>query len=234
MDLKILGFSSYEEMAYKSLINLGKSTSAAISQDSDVPYGKIYPTLASLENKGLVKVIPEKTKKFIASDPKSLIELIDKKKKEMNDIKNSIKDLKIVYDSNPGEAITVIKGKKNFYKVVQEMPTAKKSDYTIKYSSELKGDWINEIRNYKRRKVNHKVLVRFDKETKDNVLEWTKHHKSSKRIDNEGVAMSIIDDDFMFLTMINPNTTIIICDKATIKILKLLFESYYGGAGSIE
>jgi len=48
-------------------------------QESGVSYSKIYNVLDALIGKNLVKVIPEKSKKFIPSSPEALIELIEKK-----------------------------------------------------------------------------------------------------------------------------------------------------------
>jgi len=69
MDLSELGLTQNETKAYETLLHKGKSTAAELSKDSGVVYGRIYDVLASLESKGLIKIIPEKTKKFVPSDP---------------------------------------------------------------------------------------------------------------------------------------------------------------------
>ena len=86
MDLTEIGLTQNEAKAYETLLRLGKTTAAYISKESGVPYGRIYDVLASLEAKGLVKVIPEKTRKYVPSDPQFLHEYIEKRKKQFNEI----------------------------------------------------------------------------------------------------------------------------------------------------
>jgi sugar-specific transcriptional regulator TrmB len=233
MNLKLLGISSYEEKAYISLTELGPSTAGDISKHSGVPYGKIYPTLESLESKGLISVIPDKTKKFQAKDPKNLIDLINNKKKEMDSLEKELVNLKQIYENNPKEAVILAKGKKNFYKLEREIPQPKKFEYDIKYHSEVKGEWINEAKALSNKGVTLKILTRYDNETKSNVDHWLKYVKNMKSIPNKGVAMSIVDDAVL-LSMINNNTTLLIKDKATVELFKELFESYYNSKENLQ
>ena len=53
----------------EAVLKLGKAGASEISKESGVPYSRIYDVLASLEHKGLVKIIPEKGKKFIRATP---------------------------------------------------------------------------------------------------------------------------------------------------------------------
>lgn len=227
MDLKILGLNSYEEKAYTALVRLGSSTASQVSQESGVPYGKIYPTLESLESKGLLQVIPAETKLFQASDPANLIKLINTKKEEVSKIEEELKELRHLYTSHPQEAVTLIKGKKNFYKIAREMPIAKKVQYDIKYTSELNPEWIRESQLNKKHKVDHKILTRYNLETLSSVKKWAKYNKNIKEIPNIGIAMSIVDDKATFISLIKSNTTIIIKDKAAVELFKHLFENYY-------
>ena len=60
-----LGLSQNEGKVYLTLVEFGKLSANDLSGKSGVPYGRIYDVLESLKNKGLVVVVPEKTKKFI-------------------------------------------------------------------------------------------------------------------------------------------------------------------------
>ena len=234
MDLKLLGLNKYEEKAYLALVKMGPSSSSEISQESGVPYGKIYPTLKSLENKGLVVVIPEKAKKFQATDPKNLMKIIIEKKSQLFEIEKKIGELKQAYASVPKEVVSIIKGERNFYQVVREMPQPKNYEYDIKYTSELNPEWLRGLDYAKKNKIDMKILARYDDETQKNVRKWMRYTKKIKAIPNKGVAAAIIDDKFMFITMINSNITLIIKDTAAIKVFKALFESYYDQAENIK
>jgi len=149
-------------------------------------------------------------------------------------LKKKLEEMRKEYLAAPEEAVAVIKGKKNFYKVVREMPAPKKAEYNIKFSVEINPEWIRELIQNRKRKVDVKTLVRYDNETEKNVLEWMKYTKQIKTIPNKGVAVSIVDDKIMFITMINSNTTILISDKATVELFNELFEKYYENAEGIE
>lgn len=227
MDLKELGLSEYEEKAYLSLIRLGKSTASAISRDGQVSYGKIYEVLAALENKGLVKVIPEQTKKFIASNPENLMKLVNKKEEELLEIKKNIRDLKHIYEEKEVEPVMLVKGKNNFYKLTKEQITSQKYSYSIKYTFEYHPDFVQSSKRTLQRKVDNKVLGRFDNETIPNITKWKKINPQIKSIENNGVAMSIQDDEEVMIALIKSNTSMLIRDKSFAQLMKTLFLNYY-------
>ncbi len=53
--LKELGLTNYETRAYIALLERGVLTASEVSEDSGVPYSKIYETLTSLERKGWIE-----------------------------------------------------------------------------------------------------------------------------------------------------------------------------------
>lgn len=52
--LRDLGLSEYEARAYRALLEVGPTTAKELSETSDVPMGRIYDVLASLERQKLV------------------------------------------------------------------------------------------------------------------------------------------------------------------------------------
>jgi sugar-specific transcriptional regulator TrmB len=233
MDLKQLGFSDYEEKAYKSLIHLGKSTASKISQNSEVPYGKIYDILASLEVKGLVQVVPEKTKMFIPSDPKHLLKLVEKKEEGIASLRQEIGKMKQIYDIHEEEVVYLVKGLKNFYKVAREVPKARKFSYAVKYTSEFRPEFIRASEEMMRNGIKPRVLTRYDDETKENVKKWVKIHQNIRGIENKGVAIDINETGVM-ITLLKNNTTMLIKDKYLAEVMKQLFEGAYEMAEKIK
>lgn len=227
MNLRELGLSDYEEKTYLSAIKLGKSTASEISRDANVSYGKIYEVLAALENKGLIKTIPEQTKKFIASDPENLMKLVNKKEEELLEIKKNIHDLKQIYAEKEKEPVIIVKGKNNFYKLTREQITPQKYSYTIKYTFEYHPDFVQSTKRSLARKVDLKVLGKFDNETTPNITKWKKINPNIKQIENNGVAMSIHDDEEVMIGLIKSNTSMLIRDKAFAELMKTLFLNYY-------
>jgi sugar-specific transcriptional regulator TrmB len=227
MNLRELGLSAYEEQAYMALIKLGKSSASTISRQSGVSYGKIYEILGSLEAKGLVHTLPSKTKLFVATDPEQLMKLVNKKEESLNEIKQNIRDLKQIYTEHEVEPVVIAKGKNNFYKIVKQMKNPERYTYNLKYTFEYHPDFVRGMKRNISRGITVKTLGRFDNETKTNVDKWKKIYPHIKPIENDGIAMSIEDDEELMITMIKSNTIMLIRDKPLVKLMKVLFENYY-------
>jgi sugar-specific transcriptional regulator TrmB len=140
--LELLGLNKYEAMAYQALIRLGKSGASEISQNSGVPYGRIYDTLNSLVAKGLIIVIPEKAKKFAPAPPEALEKLLALQQRNLTQLKDEIKKLKQIYVPSAEEPVEIVKGKRNFYKIIQKIPHSKHYNYEFKFTSEVKHEWV--------------------------------------------------------------------------------------------
>ncbi|MBS3074866.1 TrmB family transcriptional regulator [Candidatus Pacearchaeota archaeon] len=234
LDAKLLGLNNYELSAYKSLIKLGKSSAPEISKISTVPYGRIYDVLYSLEAKGYIKTITGKTKYFIASGPKEIIKLIQDKKKELENLETEFEKLEQIYDTKEDEPVIIVKGNRNFHRIIKEKPEAKKYRYTIKYNSVINPEWIKGYKSKLRKKIDIKNLVRYDEKTKKNVMKWKNVLPEIKAIENEGVVMSLIDDHYVMIGLITSNCTIVIKNEALCKILKKMYLATYEKAEVIK
>ncbi len=233
MDLTELGLTKNETKVFRALVRLGKASSSLVSKESGVSYSVIYNVLASLENKGLVKVIPEKGKKFVPADPSVLKELIKKKRKSLDLLEDEVNKLKQLYDIKEKEPVELARGKRNFYKLIRNLPKPKKSELNVKYTSEFQPEWVRMKKSGIKKGVLTKDLVRVDKETISNVKKWLKINKNIRRIKNEGVAFSIVDNSAVLISLIKSNTMLLIKDVPFIKLMKELFEGYYKNAESI-
>ena len=91
-----LKLNKYEKSAYTALYKLDEATSKEICKNCDVPYGRIYNILTSLEQKGLVSITNSSPKLFKISEPKiALSAYLEKKRDELQKIKEEIKSLKL-------------------------------------------------------------------------------------------------------------------------------------------
>ena len=232
-DLTELGLTKNEAKAFEAVVRMGKSGAAEISKESGVPYSRIYDVLASLEHKGLVKIIPEKGKKFIPGDPEALKKLIQEKKQSLEMLDKEVDKLKEFYEKGEKEPVELARGKKNFYKVVSEMPSAEHTEYNIKYTVEYQPVWVRENRDMIRKGVRLRTLARFDEATKANIQKWLKVYKNIRQIPNDGVAIAISDDKAIMISLIKSNVTVLIRDTAFVKLMKELFEKYYENAEPI-
>lgn len=70
-----LGLSSYEQKVYVALLELHAGDAEAISGASDVPMGRIYDVLGTLESRGLIERKPESRPRIYSPvDPETVIE----------------------------------------------------------------------------------------------------------------------------------------------------------------
>ncbi|OGJ20879.1 hypothetical protein A3K73_09245 [Candidatus Pacearchaeota archaeon RBG_13_36_9] len=229
-----IGLTKNEARVYKTLVRFGKLGAGETSRESGVSYSKIYNVLDSLISKGIVKVIPEKSKKFVPSSPEALIELIDKKQKKLEKAKEKVKELKKFYEIKEKNPVVMEIGRKGFYKIVKELKEGKEYSYSIKYTSEYKPEFVRDALKSKRKGIDGRTLTRYDKETEKEVKKWLKVKKEMRKIENEGVAMSIIDDDEVMISLIKSNVTLLIKDAPFAKIMKKMFEETYKTAGEIK
>ncbi len=234
VDFGELGLTKNEGKIYEQLVRLGKLGSGDLSRESGVSYSKIYTVLNSLINKGLVNVIPEKSKKFVPTNPESLMKLIEKKQARLEDIKKKVKEMKQFYDVKEKNPILMGIGRNGFYKIIKQMKDTKSYDYSIKWTSEAKPEWIRIAKDLIKKGKDLKTLTRYDEETKKDVDKWLKIKKEIKKFDNEGVAMSIQDDDEILISLIKSNITLLIRDKPFVKIMKKMFLETYKNAEKIN
>lgn len=83
--LRDLGLSEYEARSYRALLRLGPATAKELSRASDVPMGRVYDVLNSLEQWGLVRSqASSRPKKYVGVEPDTGLErLLDDKKAEL-------------------------------------------------------------------------------------------------------------------------------------------------------
>jgi sugar-specific transcriptional regulator TrmB len=84
--LRDLGLSEYEARSYRALLRLGPATAKELSRASDVPMGRVYDVLNSLEQWGLVRSqASSRPKKYVGVEPETgLDRLLDDKKAELD------------------------------------------------------------------------------------------------------------------------------------------------------
>jgi sugar-specific transcriptional regulator TrmB len=229
-NVSILGLNNYEIRAYESLVRLGKSTATKISKMSGVPHGKVYTVLDSLAKKGLIDEIPKEPREFIPNNPELLIDFVDKRNRELTELRNEIEQLKRLYkeDREIDESkILVRQGKKAFYNIISNLLGANKYDYSIRWNYEYHKDWAKTERKSIQKGIDLKVLTRYDNETRKSIKKWLGIHKNIRAIENEGVVLDIQDDKEVLITIIGCNATILIRDVAFAKLMKQMFLHSY-------
>ena len=81
--LQDLGLSEYEARAFRSLLQTGPTSAKDLSRASDVPMGRIYDVLNTLETYGLIRSqTASRPKKYVAVEPETALDRLLADKKE--------------------------------------------------------------------------------------------------------------------------------------------------------
>jgi sugar-specific transcriptional regulator TrmB len=92
--LRKIGLTDGEVRVYTALLDLGPSSSGPIVKESHISSSKVYPILDRLIAKGLVSHIKKAgTRIFQTTSPDKILELLDKKKQEIEKQKAEIRDI---------------------------------------------------------------------------------------------------------------------------------------------
>lgn len=234
MDFSVLGLTANEAKAYETLLQLGKTTAAQISKVSGVPYGRIYVILASLESKGFVNIVPERTKKYAPAPPEKLEETIANKKKSLEETEAKLKEYKSLYASHGKEVVQLVQGRHNFYKLLREMKKPERYEYNIKYAFDMNPEFMRDAEAFIKKKGDYRVLGRYDTLTKENIKDWLKISKNIRVLKNNGVALSILDDKEILIALIKSNTILLIRDEPFVEVMRQLFTSAYEQAEEVH
>jgi hypothetical protein len=235
MNWKILGLNKYESAVYDAIIKLGKGNAAQILKVSSIPHGRIYDTIDSLIAKGMVQLFPGKPKTYSITNPKIIEHAVAEKENELAKIKVDLKKMKKIYEEKPEEPVLVVTGQKAWYKMIGDlkMQDPGKFSYKINYAMEYNPLWVRKEKEELSKKVDAKVLTRYDDETKERVRKWLKINKNMKTYPNQGVSFWTTNN-FLVIALIKSNTTVLIRDKACIEMMKKLFEDAYKNAEQIS
>jgi sugar-specific transcriptional regulator TrmB len=232
-NLEELGLSKNQSLVYETLIKHGECTSTKISSLSGVPYGRIYDVLGKLIEKGFVRIVPGRTKIFIATSPQDLIKIIEQKETSLQKVKENINSLQKFYESQQKEIIEIATGDKGFWKIIQEMEEAKFSEYSIRWNFKERAGNLDVVKNKIKRKIDIKDLINPNQENRETVFKLKKANTQTRILKNDGVAMSIQDEEEVLVGLIKSNTTLLIRDKPFAKIMKKMFEETYKNAEEI-
>ncbi|WP_123535511.1 TrmB family transcriptional regulator [Halosimplex salinum] len=93
--LRDMGLSEYEARAYRALLEAGPTTAKDLSRASDVPMGRIYDVLNSLETQRLARSqSASRPKKYVAVESDTALDrLLDNKKRELEQQAEQYEDI---------------------------------------------------------------------------------------------------------------------------------------------
>jgi sugar-specific transcriptional regulator TrmB len=114
ISLESIGLTEGESKVYLALLSIGSSTTGKIIKEAQVSNSKIYEILDRLKKKGLVSIsLINNVKHFEAKDPSNIRELVDKKEKAIEKVKQEIPKLQALYaHAEPIQEAEILEGTK--------------------------------------------------------------------------------------------------------------------------
>ncbi|MFB6282788.1 MAG: TrmB family transcriptional regulator [Halobacteria archaeon] len=93
--LNDLGLSEYEAKVYKALLRSGTATAKDMSRGAEVPMGRVYDVLGSLEKHSLIRSqTASRPKKYVAVEPETAIEkLVEDKQRKIEKEKTRYEEI---------------------------------------------------------------------------------------------------------------------------------------------
>jgi sugar-specific transcriptional regulator TrmB len=212
--LKEYGLSENEIQVYVILLKAGESSVQTIAKNAEIPRTTTYHILISLQQKGLVSyVIKEHIKYFQATRPEVLREIINDKKKHIEEAIPELKSITLTLKQKP--EVEVFEGTKGIKSILLDVLEEKNE--ILHY-----GDIISLTRNLEyifpqyinervRKKIPIRVIAKREKE----------HAKLIETSRKEYRKFGFLPENFIFKTSV-----FIYKDK--VAILNLQEETYYG------
>jgi predicted transcriptional regulator len=123
--LKELGLSYKESLVYFALLKVGEAGTSQISKETGLHSQFVYNSLDSLLKKGLVETyLNKKRARYSARDPKAFYEKVEKDKKTVDLLANSIENSLIT--TIDSKSVEIYKGKEAFMNnelsILKEVP----------------------------------------------------------------------------------------------------------------
>ncbi len=203
--LENLGLKKSEIKVYLTLLESNSASASEISEKSDMHRKNVYDALYHLHKLGLIGYSQIETKRiFHATDPQKLVDIIDSRKKEMQEI---LPELKALYRSpSSTDNVTLFTGKEGLKTIFEDILNSKKNYDKLGTEEKFKEFLPHYYSQYQKKKSEKRIHCRAiyseNERNKDFVTEFSGEVR------------------FLPKKFINPATTIIYGHKIAIIIWK--------------
>ncbi len=217
---QFFGLNLYEVKIWTALLSRGVSTAGELSAIGDVPRSRAYDVLESLEKKGFVVMKLGKPIKYLAVDPKEVIERVKKYMQKAADVKvkrldklrgsDILKELDLLHKQGiefiePTDLSGAIKGRHNLYTHLELMVKNAAKSVTIATTSKgvvRKVEALkHELERLKKKGVKIRMAAPFTKENMSAIRD-VKKFADVKDIGKLNARFCIIDGkELMFMVL---------------------------------
>jgi len=229
----ILGLNSYELKAYFTLTKFGSCTASILAKESNVPYGRIYDVLNNLEKKCLIRIIPDKTKKYTIANSEFFTKLVQTKIEQLIGLKKEISEIQKINEEKIGEVVELGRGREGFLQIVKDKPEPEHTMFTLRSDAAYKSQWEASLKRYRKDKVKTKALIGRQNDTLENIKKVKKIHPNIKHFESSDVGFQVIDEKEVIICLDKSNVTLRIKDEPLANLMKKLFLLAYDNSEEI-
>src|SRR3989344_2840522 len=219
------GLNLYEAKIWTALLSRGVSTAGELSDIGNVPRSRAYDILESLEKKGFVVMKLGKPIKYIAVEPREVVERVKKlvheeakeKAKRLDNLRGGdlLDELNLLHKQGiefiePTDLSGAIRGRHNMYSHIETLLKGAEKNVSIMTTSKgliRKIEFFKStLEKLKRKGVNIKIVAPINKECMDVARDLSKiaevksvnNNKLAGRfmiVDGKQVMFMVMDDD---------------------------------------
>ncbi|PTD93399.1 hypothetical protein C9439_07480 [archaeon SCG-AAA382B04] len=175
--LNKLGLNEYEARTYLTLLAGGQQTAKQISENSDVPYSRIYDILADLRKDDWVEEIDSNPKRFQANHESfTLKKTRDEMENLIDDLEKEIKSYKKTSYQKYEPEILILEG----WESISHMMTTElmKTEKTVTTMLGFDAEFFQEfLKKAVRRNINFNLITRLDLQLPKEILENIEKNK---------------------------------------------------------
>lgn len=158
--LKEFGLSDNEVKIYLALIKTGETTAQSIAKNADIPRTTAYHLLEGLIQKGLVSFIVKESKKYFqATNPKKLVNILDEKKKLMQEIIPQLMDISNTIKEKP--KVMVYEGVKGIRAVLKDILEEKKIIYHVGEIISMQKVFAHAFPQFITERIKRKIMIKI-------------------------------------------------------------------------
>lgn len=220
---QFFGLNLYEVRIWTALLSRGVSTAGELSDIGDVPRSRAYDILESLEKKGFVTMKLGKPIKYIAVEPKEVVERVkkyvkvksDEKIKRLEDLKTTdvLTELNLLHKQGiefvePTDLSGAIRGRHNLYAHLELMIKNAQKNVTLMTTSKGLLRKMESLKptldKLKKKNVKVRVVAPLNKESLSSAKELSKvaevRHSDKVNgrfcvVDGKEVMFMVMNDD---------------------------------------
>lgn len=203
--MRKFGFTEYETKVYSTLLQIGQATGYEISKMSNVPRSKVYNTLESLYQKGIIQRSSGEQVLYCAVPVKDFIRTL--KQSTQNDILDLEEEL-IQHEDNVVEQNEIwnIVGYENVMSKVKNAVASAQKELFLQIWVENIDDELLHILQLAEKRIDKFVLILFSKEQHYNIglnRYYSHFFEDEKLIEMNARWINLVQDDLMLLATIH-------------------------------